>query len=102
MLPYIIEHQRTGKMHFYRILEPLPEANPELLPSRYIERFRHGAPQSREKRQHLDDAFEEKQHPFWWMADSNLPHSSTPSKERNTGIHDFVFAVFFFMWHVTK
>lgn len=67
--------------------KPRLVTNTEPFPSRYIERFRHGAPQSRAERQYLDNTSEEKQHPFWWMADSDLPHSSTPIKETNTGIH---------------
>ncbi|XP_070690746.1 proline and serine-rich protein 3 isoform X2 [Pempheris klunzingeri] len=39
--------------------------------AKYVERFRHGRPQSREDRQQL---------PFWWMSPSSLPPSSTPTK----------------------
>ncbi|KAM3873387.1 proline and serine-rich protein 3 [Diretmus argenteus] len=39
--------------------------------AKYIERFRHGRPQSREERQQL---------PFWWMSPSTLPSSSTPTE----------------------
>lgn len=52
--------------------------------AKYIERFRHGPPQSREERQHLDYASEDKHHPFWWIPDSESPHSSTPTKATNT------------------
>ncbi|XP_042346453.1 proline and serine-rich protein 3 isoform X2 [Plectropomus leopardus] len=48
--------------------------------AKYIERFRHGRPQSREERQQMPSAVGEKQLPFWWMSPSSLPRSSTPTK----------------------
>ncbi|XP_056300801.1 proline and serine-rich protein 3 isoform X2 [Pseudoliparis swirei] len=48
--------------------------------AKYIDRFRHGQPQSREERQQSPSADREKQHPFWWMSPSSLPCSSTPTK----------------------
>lgn len=47
--------------------------------AKYIERFRHGRPQSREERQQTNSAVGEEQQPFWWMS-SSLPLSSTPAK----------------------
>ncbi|AWO96803.1 putative proline and serine-rich protein 3 isoform 2 [Scophthalmus maximus] len=41
--------------------------------AKYVERFRHGQPQSQEERQ-------QEQLPFWWMSPSSLPPSSTPAK----------------------
>ncbi|XP_050931812.1 proline and serine-rich protein 3 isoform X2 [Lates calcarifer] len=48
--------------------------------AKYIERFRHGRPQSREERQQMASAIREEQLPFWWMSPSSSPHSSTPTK----------------------
>ncbi|XP_010787972.1 proline and serine-rich protein 3 isoform X1 [Notothenia coriiceps] len=48
--------------------------------AKYIDRFRNGQPQSREERQQMPSAIEEKQLPFWWMSPSSLPCSSTPTK----------------------
>ncbi|XP_070767470.1 proline and serine-rich protein 3 [Enoplosus armatus] len=48
--------------------------------AKYIERFRHGQPQSREERQQMASAIGEEQLPFWWMSPSSLPSSSTPAK----------------------
>ncbi|XP_051261526.1 proline and serine-rich protein 3 isoform X2 [Dicentrarchus labrax] len=48
--------------------------------AKYIDRFRHGQPQSREERQQTDSAVGEKQLPFWWLSTSSLPPSSTPTK----------------------
>ncbi|XP_035019360.2 proline and serine-rich protein 3 isoform X2 [Hippoglossus stenolepis] len=41
--------------------------------AKYVDRFRHGQPQSREERQ-------QEQLPFWWKSPSSLPPSSTPTK----------------------
>uniref|UniRef100_A0A3Q3MLJ2 Proline and serine rich 3 n=1 Tax=Mastacembelus armatus TaxID=205130 RepID=A0A3Q3MLJ2_9TELE len=48
--------------------------------AKYIERFRHGEPQSREERQQMTSAPEDERLPFWWMSSSSLPPSSTPTK----------------------
>lgn len=48
--------------------------------ARYVERFRHGQPQSREKRQQITSTNEEKQLPFWWASSSSFPPSLTPEK----------------------
>nr|XP_043889875.1 proline and serine-rich protein 3 isoform X1 [Solea senegalensis] len=48
--------------------------------AKYIERFRHGRPQSREDRQQMASAFGEEQLPFRWKSSSSLPPSSTPNK----------------------
>ncbi|XP_034731288.1 proline and serine-rich protein 3 isoform X2 [Etheostoma cragini] len=45
--------------------------------AKYIDRFRHGRPQSREERQQMHSVIGEKQLPFWWMPSSSLPRSST-------------------------
>lgn len=47
--------------------------------AKYIKRFRHGRPQSRDERQQVASASGEEQVPFWWMSDSS-PTSSTPTK----------------------
>ncbi|XP_062278950.1 proline and serine-rich protein 3 isoform X3 [Scomber scombrus] len=47
--------------------------------AKYMERFRHGQPQSREDRQQMASAIGEDL-PFWWMSPSSLPPSSTPTK----------------------
>ncbi|XP_044214986.1 proline and serine-rich protein 3 [Thunnus albacares] len=47
--------------------------------AKYMERFRHGQPQSREERQQMSSAVGEEL-PFWWMSPSSLPPSSTPTK----------------------
>ncbi|XP_073342318.1 proline and serine-rich protein 3 isoform X2 [Pagrus major] len=48
--------------------------------AKYIERFRHGRPQSREERLQFDSASGEKELPFWWTSPSSLPPTSTPTK----------------------
>ncbi|XP_029307148.1 proline and serine-rich protein 3 [Cottoperca gobio] len=54
--------------------------------AKYMDRFRHGQPQSREERQQMPSAIGEQQLPFWWMSPSSLPRSSTPTKTRETGV----------------
>ncbi|KAM9353403.1 proline and serine-rich protein 3 [Symphorus nematophorus] len=54
--------------------------------AKYIERFRHGRPQSREERHQNESATGEKQLPFWWMSPSSLPSSSTPTKATDKDI----------------
>lgn len=62
--------------------------------SRYVERFRHGRPQSREERRQMFSAIgEEGQEPFWWVSDSSLPASSTPTKTTDKGLFSLI-AVF--------
>ncbi|XP_070822719.1 proline and serine-rich protein 3 isoform X2 [Chaetodon trifascialis] len=56
------------------------EVEPDSVLAKYVERFRHGRPQSREERQKADSAIGEKRLPFWWMSPSSLPPSSTPTK----------------------
>ncbi|XP_071326777.1 proline and serine-rich protein 3 isoform X2 [Trachinotus anak] len=56
--------------------------------AKYIERFRHGRPQSREARQQMASAIGEEQLPFWWMSPSSLPPSSTPTKTTDTDLRD--------------
>lgn len=51
---------------------------------RYVERFRHGQPQSREERHQVASASGEEQAPFWWMSHSSLS-SSTPTKTTDEG-----------------
>lgn len=63
-----------------------PGTQQDSILAKYIERFRHGQPQSREERQQIDSAFEEKQQPFWWIPPSSAPSSSTPSKTTNEDI----------------
>ncbi|XP_074510131.1 proline and serine-rich protein 3 isoform X1 [Sebastes fasciatus] len=48
--------------------------------AKYMDRFRHGRPQSREERQQVPSSIGEEQLPFWWMSPSSLPRSSTPTK----------------------
>lgn len=48
--------------------------------SRYVDRFRHGRPQSREERQQKAYKDEELQLPFWWASSSSMPPSLTPEK----------------------
>ncbi|KAL0985006.1 hypothetical protein UPYG_G00151760 [Umbra pygmaea] len=52
--------------------------------AKYIERFRHGRPQSREERQQMSDMVGEGQQPFWWLS-SPLPSSSTPTQTTDKG-----------------
>ncbi|XP_068612215.1 proline and serine-rich protein 3 [Brachionichthys hirsutus] len=62
-------------------------ASPELevqqasLLSKYIERFRHAPPQSREERSKIDSATGEAQLPFWWILPTSP--SSTPTNAKN-------------------
>lgn len=47
-------------------------------PVRYVQRFRHGQPQSREERQQIDSTEREEQPSFWWTSPSLMPPSSVP------------------------
>ncbi|XP_019131144.2 proline and serine-rich protein 3 isoform X2 [Larimichthys crocea] len=59
---------------------PKPGDEQDSVLAKYIDRFRHGRPQSRVERQQIDSAIGENQVPFWWMSPSSLPSSSTPAK----------------------
>ncbi|XP_021447549.2 proline and serine-rich protein 3 isoform X2 [Oncorhynchus mykiss] len=54
--------------------------------AKYIERFRHGRPQSREVRQQMSAMVGEGQQPFWWLSSSPLPSSSTPTQTTDIGL----------------
>ncbi|KAK6326590.1 hypothetical protein J4Q44_G00022350 [Coregonus suidteri] len=54
--------------------------------AKYIERFRHGMPQSREERQQMSAMVGEGQQPFWWLSSSPLPSSSTPTQTTDKGL----------------
>ncbi|KAF7657241.1 hypothetical protein LDENG_00029910 [Lucifuga dentata] len=54
--------------------------------AKYIERFRHGQPQSREERQQMALAVGEEQLPFWWMSSSSLPTCSTPTNSTDKDV----------------
>ncbi|XP_071239127.1 proline and serine-rich protein 3 isoform X2 [Salvelinus alpinus] len=54
--------------------------------AKYIERFRHGRPQSREERQQMSAMVGEGQQPFWWLSSSPLPTSSTPTQTTDKGL----------------
>uniref|UniRef100_A0A3Q1GK08 Proline and serine rich 3 n=1 Tax=Acanthochromis polyacanthus TaxID=80966 RepID=A0A3Q1GK08_9TELE len=56
--------------------------------AKYIERFRHGQPQSREDRQQMACATGEELESFWWMSPSSSPPSSTPIKTTDKDDHD--------------
>lgn len=71
--------------YFIELCEWLLVTVPDLCFSRYIERFRHGRPQSREERQLMTSAIGEEELPFWWMSPSSLPSSSTPTKTTDKG-----------------
>ncbi|KAK7886682.1 hypothetical protein WMY93_026303 [Mugilogobius chulae] len=45
----------------------------------YVDRFRHGQPQSREERQQCSNS-EKEQLPFWWASSPSLPIHLTPEK----------------------
>ncbi|KAK2844412.1 hypothetical protein Q5P01_011071 [Channa striata] len=57
-----------------------PDVQEESVLAKYIERFRHGQPQSREERQQMASAVGEEQLPFWWLSPSSLSATSTPTK----------------------
>ncbi|KAG8010159.1 Proline and serine-rich protein 3, partial [Nibea albiflora] len=77
---------RAGKSTAFS--EPGDEQDSVL--AKYIDRFRHGQPQSRAERRQTDSAIGENQVPFWWMSPSSLPPSSTPSKttDRDMPLND--------------
>ncbi|XP_029593894.1 proline and serine-rich protein 3 isoform X3 [Salmo trutta] len=54
--------------------------------AKYIERFRHGRPQSREERQQMSAMVGEGQQPFWWLSSSPLPSCSTPTQTTDIGL----------------
>ncbi|XP_029360342.1 proline and serine-rich protein 3 isoform X2 [Echeneis naucrates] len=56
--------------------------------AKYIERFRHGRPQSRELRQQIVSDTGEEQLSFWWMSPSSFAPSSTPNKTSDTDLTD--------------
>lgn len=62
---------------------------------RYIDRFRHGLPQSREERRQKASAVGENQLPFWWMSPSSVPPSSTPTKTTDKGIFSLIACLLF-------
>ncbi|XP_072316588.1 proline and serine-rich protein 3 isoform X2 [Eucyclogobius newberryi] len=53
------------------------DTEPSSVLARYVDRFRHGHPQSREERQQNS---EEEQLPFWWASSPSLPPNLTPKK----------------------
>ncbi|KAJ8332808.1 hypothetical protein SKAU_G00417040 [Synaphobranchus kaupii] len=53
----------------------VPTTQEDSVLAKYVERFRHGRPQSREERQ-LSAATVEEWRPFWWLSSSSPPHSS--------------------------
>ncbi|XP_047215354.1 proline and serine-rich protein 3 isoform X1 [Girardinichthys multiradiatus] len=55
--------------------------------AKYVERFRHGRPQSREERQQMASTDGRQQMPFWWKAHSSPP-SLTPTKSLDKDGHD--------------
>ncbi|KAE8288658.1 Proline and serine-rich protein 3 [Larimichthys crocea] len=81
---------RLGKTHYHPSRKqplskkekktPKPGDEQDSVLAKYIDRFRHGRPQSRVERQQIDSAIGENQVPFWWMSPSSLPSSSTPAK----------------------
>lgn len=81
---YANSNAKTGRYWNWSV-ELLLITSADLRLPRYIERFRHGRPQSREERQKVDSAVGEKHLPFWWMSPSSLPPSSTPTKTTDKG-----------------
>ncbi|XP_043973396.1 proline and serine-rich protein 3 isoform X2 [Gambusia affinis] len=55
--------------------------------AKYIERFRHGQPQSRAERRQMISTDGGEQIPFWWMTHSSVP-SSNPGKLLDKDGHD--------------
>ncbi|XP_054903953.1 proline and serine-rich protein 3 [Poeciliopsis prolifica] len=55
--------------------------------AKYIERFRHGRPQSRADRRQMISTDGGEQIPFWWMTHSSVP-SSNPAKSLDKDGHD--------------
>ncbi|XP_038129470.1 proline and serine-rich protein 3 isoform X1 [Cyprinodon tularosa] len=52
--------------------------------AKYVERFRHGRPRSREERQQMASADAEEPRPLWWMAHSSVPSlAPTPSLNKD-------------------
>lgn len=54
--------------------------------AKYVERFRHGRPQSREQRQQVASASTEQQVSFWWLSPSSFHSSSTPTKTTDRNV----------------
>ncbi|KAJ0066003.1 hypothetical protein NL108_001219 [Boleophthalmus pectinirostris] len=52
--------------------------------AKYVDRFRHGQPQSREERQQKS---KEELLPFWWASSPSLPPNLTPEKPDPTLFH---------------
>ncbi|XP_067366138.1 proline and serine-rich protein 3 isoform X2 [Channa argus] len=59
---------------------PKPGVQEDSVLAKYIERFRHGQPQSREERRQIASAIGEEQLPFWWLSPSSLSPSSSPAE----------------------
>lgn len=93
MIKWVLMIRRVEKNRksFMLLFEPF-----DLCSFRYIERFRHGPPQSREERQQIDSADGEKQLPFCWMSPFSLPASSTPTKTTDKGTFSLTTSVLFF------
>lgn len=86
-LLYVIERKELVSGYFIELCKWLVAVTDHFCSSRYIERFRHGRPQSRKERQLRASAIGEEQEPFWWMSPSYLPPSSTPTKTTHKGIY---------------
>lgn len=57
--------------------------------ARYVDRFRHGRPQSREERQQKASNDEDMQLPFWWTTSPSLPTSlATEESKYRLPAHD--------------
>lgn len=72
------EPKQSGKMGNSSVSQ-VQGCQEDSLLAKYVERFRHGRPQSREERHQVASASGEEQAPFWWMSHSSLS-SSTPTK----------------------
>ncbi|XP_063343706.1 proline and serine-rich protein 3 isoform X2 [Pelmatolapia mariae] len=72
------EPKQSGKMGNSSVSQVQGGQEDSVL-AKYVERFRHGRPQSREERHQVASASGEEQAPFWWMSHSSLS-SSTPTK----------------------
>lgn len=81
------ESSPDRNVHFPATLPDKLSAKEDSVLAKYVERFRHGRPQSREERQQMTSTDAEEQIPFWWMSRSSAP-SSTPTKSVDKDRHD--------------
>ncbi|KAM4580358.1 proline and serine-rich protein 3 isoform 2-T2 [Odontesthes bonariensis] len=82
------EMEKTKKSARSETLTVSPGVQEDSVLAKYIDRFRHGQPQSREERQQTASASGDEQLPFWWISHS-AASSSIPTERTDRDDHDY-------------